>query len=159
MELVVLAVGRLKGPEQELCERYVGRITAIGRQLGFGRCRIVTINEGREGMPVARREAEAKALLVKIPDRALLIALDEQGVQMDSQAFADRLQQFREQAAPALIFVLGGPDGHGKLLLERAALKLSLSSLTLPHGLARVLCCEQIYRALTILANHPYHRQ
>ena len=107
----------------------------------------------------ARQRTEAQALLHKVNDKAMLVALDERGKSMGSQAFATKIAELRDDGAGQLVFVLGGPDGHGGELLQRASLKLSLSPMTLPHGLARAVCCEQIYRALTILANHPYHRE
>ncbi|MCF6199350.1 MAG: 23S rRNA (pseudouridine(1915)-N(3))-methyltransferase RlmH [Hyphomicrobiaceae bacterium] len=159
MDITILAVGRLKGPEQELCERYVSRVKAMGRSLGIGDCRLVVLNEGRGGSLKARQSAEALALLQKAPDKSVLVALDEHGKDMTSQSFSKRITRFRDESVGQLVFVLGGPDGHGPELLQRAALKLSLSPMTMPHGLARAVCCEQIYRALTILANHPYHRE
>ena len=159
MDITILAVGRLKGPEQELCERYVSRIKAMGRALGINECRLVALNEGRGGSTKARQASEAQALLQKVVTKAVLVALDERGKNMSSQAFSKKIATFRDDGAGQLVFVLGGPDGHGLELLQRAALKLSLSAMTMPHGLARAVCCEQIYRALTILANHPYHRE
>ncbi len=159
MDITILAVGRLKGPEQDLCERYVSRIKAVGRALGVGDCRLVVLNEGRGGSTKARQSAEAQALLQKIPDRAVIVALDEHGKVLNSKVFSKKIAVFRDEGVGQLFFVLGGPDGHGIEVLERAALKLSLSAMTMPHGLARAVCCEQIYRALTIIANHPYHRE
>jgi len=159
MDITILAIGRLKGPEQQLCERYVARIKAMGRSLGFGDCRLLAFNEGRGGSLKARQSAEAQVLLQKVPDKSVLVALDEHGQNMSSQVFSKQLARFRDESVGPLVFVLGGPDGHGPELLQRAVLKLSLSPMTMPHGLARVVCCEQIYRALTIIANHPYHRE
>ncbi len=159
MDITILAVGRLKGPEQEMCERYVSRIKAMGRSLGIGDCRLVVLNEGRGGSAKVRQNAEAQALLQKTTDRAVLVALDEHGKALNSELFSRKIAAFRDEGVSQLFFVLGGPDGHGANVLERATLKLSLSPLTMPHGLARAVCCEQIYRGLTIIANHPYHRE
>ncbi|MGB1556998.1 MAG: 23S rRNA (pseudouridine(1915)-N(3))-methyltransferase RlmH [Oceanococcaceae bacterium] len=87
----------------------------------------------------------------------VLILLDERGRQHDSRAFAQRVGQWDEQHAQ-LSLVIGGPDGHDQALRGAAVETLSLSAMTMPHALARVVLVEQLYRASAILANHPYHR-
>jgi 23S rRNA (pseudouridine1915-N3)-methyltransferase len=159
MDIVFLAVGRLKGPEQELCDRYLTRIGAMGRQLGIGKCSLGVIGEGRASTLKERQKQESEALLKKCMDKAVLIALDEHGKAFSSQKFSELIARIRDRGTPGLIFVLGGPDGHGEALLQRADFKLSLSPMTMPHGLARVVLAEQVYRAVTILGNHPYHRR
>lgn len=159
MDLTFLGIGRLKGPEQELCDRYLKRINGMGRQLGIGKCSLVVLNEGRGNSAKARKTAESEALLKKMTDKTVLIALDEHGKSMDSQKFSSLIADIRDRGAPELAFALGGPDGHGEPLLQQAQVKLSLSSMTMPHGLARAVLFEQVYRALTILGNHPYHRE
>lgn len=158
MDISFLAIGRLKGPEQELCDRYIKRIGEMGRPLGIGKCSLVVMNEGRADSTSSRKKQEAEALLKKIADKAVLIALDEHGKTLNSQKFSKLVADIRDRGAPELVFVLGGPDGHGEALLQRADIKLSLSAMTMPHGLARAVLGEQVYRALTILGNHPYHR-
>ena len=158
MDINFLAIGRLKGPEQELCDRYLSRIGSIGRQLGIGKCTLSVINEGRAGSASARQRGEAEELLKKIPEKAVIIALDERGKNLESLQFSKLLATIRDKGTRHLVFALGGPDGHGEVLLQRADIKLSLSAMTMPHGLARVVIGEQVYRALTILGNHPYHR-
>ncbi len=158
MEIVFLAVGRLKKPEQQLCDRYLKRISGMARSSGFGRCSTLVVNEGRGSSSQKRREMEADLLMKKIPAKAVLVALDECGKGVNSSDFSARLAELRDRGAARLVFAIGGPDGHGERLLQRADLCLSLSPLTLPHGLARVVLCEQVYRALTLLGNHPYHR-
>ncbi len=158
MDINFLAVGRLKGPEQELCDRYLARIGSMGRSLGIGKCSLDVINEARAGSVSLRKKQESDALLKKITDKSVLVALDENGKSLRSQKFARQIAEFRDRGAPGLVFVLGGPDGHGEGILQRAELTLSLSDMTMPHGLARAVLAEQVYRALTILGNHPYHR-
>ncbi len=158
MDINFLAVGRLKGPEQELCDRYLSRIGSIGRSLGIAKCSFEVINEARAGSVGVRKKQESEALLKKISDKTVLVALDEHGKSLRSEKFASQIARFRDRGVPGLVFVLGGPDGHGEGVLQRAELTLSLSAMTMPHGLARAVLCEQVYRALTILANHPYHR-
>ena len=158
MDIGFLAVGRLKGLEQDLCDRYFSRIRSTGRQQGFGKCSLGVINEARGGSALVRKKQESDALLKKLSDKAVLIALDERGKMFTSQKFSTKIAQYRDQGTPELVFVLGGPDGQGEGVLQRAALKLSLSQMTMPHGLARVVLFEQVYRTITILGNHPYHR-
>jgi len=160
MRLTVAAIGRLKdGPERELARRYGARIDAAGRPLGIGPLAILELTESRLDTAGQRREAEAKALLAKLGARdAGLVAMEEGGRGLDSAGFARMLAERRQEGMAELVFALGGPDGHGKAIRERAMLSLSLSPMTLPHGLARVVLVEQIYRALTLLTGHPYHR-
>ena len=158
MDIRFLAVGRLKGPEQELCDRYLSRIDSIGRQLGIGKCSLNEINEGRAGDAKSRKKGEAEQLLKKLGEKTQLVVLDEHGKSSDSRQFSVLLGELRDRGTAELVFLLGGPDGHGDAVLKRADTKLSLSPLTMPHGLARVVLAEQVYRALTIMANHPYHR-
>ncbi len=103
------------------------------------------------------RAAESERLRAALPGGCVTIALDERGRDMTSTAFAGQLDRWRhEGASPA--FVIGGPDGLTDEFKRSAQLILRLSSLTLPHALARVLLVEQLYRAWAILAGHPYHR-
>ena len=88
----------------------------------------------------------------------VIVLLDESGRQMDSEAFAGWLGRQRDEGKQLLIFALGPADGWSEASKQRAALLLSLSAMTMAHELARVVICEQLYRALTILAGHPYHR-
>ena len=114
--------------------------------------------EPRNGQAVARLQAaEAQRLRAALPDGALVVALDETGRDWTSAQLATALGQWRDGARePA--FVIGGPDGLDPQLRSQASVCLRLSSMTLPHALARVLLAEQIYRAWSILADHPYHR-
>lgn len=160
MRLLIAAVGKLKqGPERELCTHYLERAEALGRSLGLSPVSAVELTESRAQNAAGRRLAEANALLAKLPTDFALVCLNPRGVLLSSEAFADKLAARRDEAgAPGLAFVLGGPDGLGQAVLERAALSLSLGPMTLPHGLARIVLIEQLYRAMTILVGHPYHR-
>lgn len=110
---------------------------------------------GADPAPAMRREAQRiKAVL---PDASLRIALDERGRSMSSDAFARALARWRD-AARDIAFLIGGADGLDTDVKSSADALLALSSFTLPHGLARVLLAEQLYRAHTILSGHPYHR-
>ena len=160
MRLLIAAVGKLKqGPERELCTHYFGRAEALGRSLGLSPLSQIELSESRAPEASARRSAEAEALLAKLPNDYAVVCLDPRGKTLSSEGFANALAAWRDDgAAPGLAFVLGGPDGHGKALLDRATQSLSLGPMTLPHGLARIVLAEQLYRAMTILAGHPYHR-
>ncbi len=114
--------------------------------------------ETRDGRPAQRiRAAEGERLRAALPAGSVTVALDERGRDMTSAAFAEQLGRWRDRGdSPA--FVIGGPDGLSEELRRAAPLQLRLSSMTLPHALARLLLIEQLYRAWSILAGHPYHR-
>ena len=159
MRLRIAAVGRLKdGPERQLYSRYGERIAAAGRGVALGPLDLVEMAEARDAGAPARMADEAARLLGKCRDADVRVVLDERGKTMSSEAFAQTLRGFRDRPAGRLAFLIGGPDGHGSVVRDEADLLLSLSPMTLPHGLARVVLVEQIYRAVTILAGHPYHR-
>ena len=158
MKLAVLAVGRLKdGPERELVTRYGERATALGRSLGFAPLQFVEIIESRARREAERQSEEGAAILGKTAG-APLIVFDERGTSLASEAFAQRLAGWRDGGRPGAAFAIGGPDGLDGAVRSAADLVLSFGALTLPHQLVRVLVAEQLYRALTILAGHPYHR-
>jgi 23S rRNA (pseudouridine1915-N3)-methyltransferase len=102
-------------------------------------------------------EAEGAALLAALPRDAHVIALDGHGTAWSSEQLSDQLSNWR-MAGRDLAFLIGGPDGHARDVLQRAEQRWSLGSLTLPHMLVRLVVAEQLYRAVTILSGHPYHR-
>lgn len=161
MRLVVLAVGRLKaGPERDLVWRYRERADAAGRALGLPATEILEIEEGRSGRSPDRIADEGARLLAHPAlAGAALVAFDERGrSDLGSEDFAERLRRWRDGARPALVLAVGGPDGLAEPVRTRADLVLAFGRLTLPHQLVRVLALEQLYRAMTILSGHPYHR-
>ena len=158
MRLIVAAVGRLKDAERDLCERYQKRFDAAGRALGLGPLSICELSESRAASAVARKAEEAARLLKAAAPATVRVVLDEGGKALASEAFAKWLAQTRDGGCKGLAFLIGGPDGHGPEAVQGAALKLSLGAMTLPHGLARAVLVEQLYRATTILSGHPYHR-
>jgi len=101
---------------------------------------------------------EAVRIAAAVPDRARTVALDERGREFTSAALASWLER-RLQEGTDIAFLIGGPDGLAPRLKDKAETLMRLSAMTLPHGLARVLLAEQIYRAMSILRNHPYHRE
>jgi 23S rRNA (pseudouridine1915-N3)-methyltransferase len=159
MHLVVISIGRLKqGPERELTERYRERFDDIGRKLGFRGLEIHEIPESRARDAATRIAEEAKAIAGAIPDKSILVALDERGDNIDSAAFARHLGRWRDEQVGNTIFAIGGADGLSPDLQRKAKLRMAFGSATWPHQMVRIMLLEQIYRAATILAGHPYHR-
>lgn len=159
MKLLIAAVGKLKaGPERELYERYAERIGQAGRSIGLGPLDLVELPESRASAMRTRVDEEAAKLLERTASDDFRIVLDEAGKAMTSRAFANALQGARDRGVRRATFLIGGADGHGAAAKDAADLVLSLSAMTLPHGLARVVLVEQIYRAVTLISGHPYHR-
>jgi 23S rRNA (pseudouridine1915-N3)-methyltransferase len=159
MRVVVVAVGRLKqGPERELAERYRERFDDIGRKLGFRGLEIHEIPESRARDATTRMAEEAAAISALLPEKYVLVALDEHGDNVDSAGFARHIGRWRDQSVANSIFVIGGADGLSPELQRKAKLRIAFGSATWPHQMVRVMLLEQIYRAVTILAGHPYHR-
>ena len=159
MRLIVAAVGRLKeGPERELLDRYRDRFEKLGKGLGLAPVLWHETPESRASNTETRREEEGEALLKLARDADYLIALDERGKPLTSDAFAKALGKVRDGGAKTSGILVGGPDGLADSVRKAAKLQLSLGAMTLPHGLARIVIAEQLYRAATILAGHPYHR-
>jgi 23S rRNA (pseudouridine1915-N3)-methyltransferase len=101
---------------------------------------------------------ESIAIANVIPEGAVTVILDERGAAMTSAAFAGRLQDWRADDRAATVFILGGADGLAPSLRDRADLALAFGAFTWPHQLVRIMLLEQLYRAVTILGGHPYHR-
>jgi 23S rRNA (pseudouridine1915-N3)-methyltransferase len=159
MRLVVVCIGRLKqGPERELAERYRERFEDIGRKLGFRGLEVHEIPESRARDTASRIAEEAAAMSALIPPESVLVALDERGENLDSAAFARHVGRWRDQSAGKVFFAIGGADGLSPELQRKANLRIAFGSATWPHQMVRVMLLEQIYRAGTILAGHPYHR-
>jgi len=159
MRLLIAAVGKLKhGPERELFAHYLDRAEAIGRKTGLSPLSAIEVAEAKAATAQARMEAEAKTLLAKLPSSYKLICLERGGDQLDSEEFAQALAKFRDRGAQGLAFFIGGADGLGLAAQFKANRVVSLGPITLPHGLARIVLAEQIYRAGTLLTGHPYHR-
>jgi 23S rRNA (pseudouridine1915-N3)-methyltransferase len=158
MKVSILAVGRLKsGAEQTQFNRYFDLFNAAARNLRLPPIALIEINEGRGESAAERKEAEARELLAKLAPGSRLVALDEHGQLLTSQEFTAMISRLRDEALD-VAFALGGPDGHGETLRKAAHFQISLGRMTLPHGLARIVLTEQLYRALTIMQGHPYHR-
>ena len=159
MRLAIAAVGRLKdGPERDLFGRYTDRIEKAGRPLGIGPLTVSQLNESRASDVASRKRDEAARLIGAAAIAEVRVVLDETGRAMTSQEFAAWLAARRDGGSSGVAFLVGGPDGHGPDVRQSARLIMSLGPMTLPHGLARIVLAEQIYRAITIISGHPYHR-
>jgi 23S rRNA (pseudouridine1915-N3)-methyltransferase len=159
MRIHLGAVGRMKaGPEKELERLYFERAAALGRTAGITALNIREITESRATSPELRKSEEAAKLLSGAPAGAVMVALDVQGRDLSSEELAAALGRWRDSGTAEVAFLIGGPDGHGPELLAQASATFSFGRMTWPHRLVRVMLLEQIYRAVTILVNHPYHR-
>jgi 23S rRNA (pseudouridine1915-N3)-methyltransferase len=159
MRLILMSIGRLKqGPERELSDRYRERFDDLGRKLGFRGLDIHEIPESRARDGATRMTEEATAISAAIPAKSVLVALDERGDNIDSATFARHLSRWRDEQAANTIFIIGGADGLSPDLRRKAKLTLAFGSATWPHQMVRIMLLEQLYRAVTILAGHPYHR-
>jgi 23S rRNA (pseudouridine1915-N3)-methyltransferase len=159
MRLLIAAVGRLKaGPERELLARYIDRANASGKSLALAPLDVIEVPESAAQTAAKRKSDEAKSLLAAVPAGAKLIALDERGKSVSSEDFAKKLARLRDDGAACTALVIGGADGIDDTLRKKAELTLAYGSATFPHQIVRILLAEQIYRAVTILSGHPYHR-
>jgi 23S rRNA (pseudouridine1915-N3)-methyltransferase len=159
MRVTLFAVGRLKaGPEQELSARYLDRFAKAGTAIGLDFSKVIEVPESRASSADARKRDEAEMLRKSIPENGVLILLDERGKHLDSEQFAGLLEQQKDSGKRDLVIAIGGADGLDPLLHAQAAAVICLGKLTWPHQLVRILIAEQLYRAVTILSGHPYHR-
>jgi 23S rRNA (pseudouridine1915-N3)-methyltransferase len=153
MRIEIVAVGRLgRSVEAQLASDYAQRASAGGRALALAPVEIVEVEARKPG-----KAAEAEALAPHLAS-AHVVACDEHGQPMSSRNFADLLARLRDQGVRRLVLVIGGADGLDPAVLEGAAQKIAFGPQTWPHALARVMLAEQVYRAVTILAGQPYHR-
>ena len=159
MEIAIVAIGRLKaGPESKLCARYLDRAGKTGKALGFRGFGVRELPESRASRPAERVAQEAAAIIGCLASGGRVVCLVAGGELLDSEEFARALERDAASAVPRAVFVIGGPDGLGEGVLAAADRRLSFGRLTWPHQIARILLAEQLYRAMTILSGHPYHR-
>ena len=153
MKITLLTVGKLgRATEAALAKDYAERATAAGRALGLGPVEILEVEARKPG-----KAAEAAALGPHLAD-SHVIACDEHGQALASRAFAERIARLRDDGVRRLVLVVGGADGLDKSLLDAANARLAFGPQTWPHALVRAMLAEQVYRAVTILAGSPYHR-
>jgi 23S rRNA (pseudouridine1915-N3)-methyltransferase len=159
VRIEICAVGKLRaGPERSLLDDYLARANAAGRNLGVSSLTLTEVEEKRRLEGEALKSAEAALLKSAMPRGALIVALDERGRAEPSEAFAARVGRWRDDGVSDLAFVIGGADGLAASLRAEAGHVLAFGPMTWPHMLVRVMLAEQIYRAVSILAGHPYHR-
>lgn len=159
MRVGLFAVGRLKsGPEKDLSARYLDRFAKAGPAIGLELSRVTEVPESRASSADTRKREEAALLEKSLPDASLLILLDERGKALDSEAFATLIGTFRDSGKRDLTLAIGGADGLDPALHAKADAVICLGKMTWPHQLVRILIAEQLYRAVTILSGHPYHR-
>lgn len=159
MKLSLHVVGRLKnGPERELFARYFDRAVASGRQQGIQSFIVKEYSESKASRADDRMRQEANDILAHIDPSSFVIALDERGKTVNSIEFADCVAQIRDDGAKELAFIIGGADGLDRAVRARAQRIIAFGAMTWPHQIVRILAAEQIYRAVSILSNHPYHK-
>ena len=154
MKLLVVAIGhRMPGWVDAAFGEYAGRMPREAR------IELVALKPAPRGGPAQRLlRNEGDRMLAALPARCVKVALDERGTLLDSRDLSRRIARWQTEGQD-VAFLIGGADGLDAAVKQSASLVWSLSPLTLPHGLARVLLAEQLYRAVSILHNHPYHRE
>lgn len=159
MRISLHTVGKLKsGPESELTKRYLDRFKKSGSGIGLELAKVIEISESRANNSKERKADEAAQLDKVLPSNAKLILLDEGGGNITSEKFSSMLADLRDNGERDIMFAIGGADGHDKSSKEKAFKSLSFGKMTWPHQMARFMLAEQLYRTVTILSGHPYHR-
>ncbi len=154
MRLHLIAVSRIKrGPERDLINDYLKRAKQLGKGLGVRDVSEVEVEAG------PAQAEECARLIAKIPESAHVILLDETGKTETSIGFSRKLEKLKDQGCPDLCFLIGGADGFTEDAKAVYRDKICFGTLTWPHKLVRVLAAEQIYRALSLMAGTPYHRE
>jgi 23S rRNA (pseudouridine1915-N3)-methyltransferase len=153
LRITLVCVGRLgEAPESRLAADWAARATSVGRALGLGPVEILEVEARRSG-----KAAEADVLLPRL-DGVHIIACDEHGQARTSRDFAGQLARLRDDGVRRVAFAIGGADGLDERVLGLAQGRLAFGPQTWPHALVRAMLAEQVYRAVTILAGSPYHR-
>ena len=154
MRIQILAVGPMRdGPERALVDDYLKRAERIARQLGVREIAEIELADG------GGQDKEGERVLARLDPALTPIRLDERGKAMTSMAFADLLGSAKDRGEPGFAFLIGGADGHAGAVKSAVPRAIGFGVQTWPHRLARVMLCEQVYRALSILAGSPYHRE
>ena len=154
MTVTVVVVGRLRGPLEGAVAAYEERAAR------YWKLEVVEVDAGAGGSdrPDEVMAAESERLLARVPDGVRLVALTRKAKGMTSEGLARWLGRLGVRSAPGVCFVIGGAFGLGDEVLRRAHRTLTLSPMTLPHDMARLVLAEQLYRAGTILRGEPYHK-
>ncbi len=153
-------MGRMKpGPEKDLFDNFTKRFDGQGKAMNLGPLSLTEVEEKKnlDRAELAMREGEK--ILNALPKGAKRIVLDERGRSLKSKEFSEKLSQWRDEGVPTCAFVIGGAGGLSDEVRNSADFKLSFGNQTWPHMMTRAMLAEQLYRAATILAGHPYHRE
>ncbi len=155
MRIHLIAVGtRMPDWVETAFKDYAGRMP---RECSLQLIEIAPGQRGKNADIARAKQAEGEKILKAIPRDAYVIALDEHGDALTSTGWGDALKSWLQMGRDVCLLI-GGPDGHAPEVFARADRKWALSKLTLPHGMVRVLVAEQLFRAHSLLINHPYHR-
>nr|WP_274709156.1 23S rRNA (pseudouridine(1915)-N(3))-methyltransferase RlmH [Nitratireductor luteus] len=155
---MIHAVGRMKvGPERELADRFLDRLQKSGPAVGIEFSGVIECAESRAQSPNERKREEGRKLN-ELAEAGVTILLDERGKNISSRALAEMIARYRNEGVKQVTFAIGGPDGHDDEARATAELAISFGAQTWPHQLMRIMLAEQLYRSVTILAGHPYHR-
>lgn len=161
MKLKILSIGKIsKSPYETISNHYIKNIQSISKQTGISEFTVSEFNKSGEKNTELRKQKEFEVIKNKINiDNSVNILLDENGKALSTSDMKLMIEKYIQGSKKELNFIIGGPDGASDFFSEIISEKISLSNMTLPHLLARVLLLEQIFRSLTILINHPYHRE
>lgn len=159
MRIILFAVGKLKkNAISQIYMQYFERLSVCAKSLGIQHISNYEILESRASTANLRKSQEGKKLLEFMPKNGYLILCDEKGENLSSNAFATKLRSTLDEGLGDIIVAIGGADGFCDEIKQRANLTISFGAMTWPHQLVRILLSEQLYRAMTIMLNHPYHR-
>ena len=151
MIININSIGKFKNhPHKDIFELYVKRI-------GWN-VKLKELEVKKSASENVLKEMEGELLLNNIDSNSTIILLDERGKNFNSREFAQKISQYRDQGVNNITFIIGGANGVCQKVKDRADLEISLSKLTFPHLMVRSILAEQIYRAYSIINNHPYHR-
>ncbi len=157
MKITLAAIGKFRNsePEQALALDYIKRAEVSGRPLGINGVKLQEYEiKAKDNVKVR----ESNLLRENIGNDCFLIVLDERGQNISSRQLAGIFEKQMQNGTKEIIFAIGGADGHDEDMRKKGDLLLSFSKLTWPHKLCRIMASEQIYRAVSIMANSPYHR-
>ncbi|MBT8487629.1 MAG: 23S rRNA (pseudouridine(1915)-N(3))-methyltransferase RlmH [Gemmatimonadetes bacterium] len=155
MKVLIVVVGRVRGDLASAIEEYERRAKR------YWKLEVVEVAQGAgrgDARPQVVKDAEAERILAKVPWELEVVAMTREGEEMSSRELARYLQRHGVRSSPGVAFVIGGAFGLGSDVLKRSRKSLSLSAMTLPHEMARLVVAEQLYRAGTILRGEPYHK-
>ena len=162
MKMTLCAVGKLGATtENNLVKDYLNRAHLTGRGLGLSPVELLEVEAKKGAKPATSallKAQEMEAIQAALSDGGIIIACDERGEQLTSRQIAERLEKYKDRGERRVAFVIGGADGLDPALVKSVAFSLAFGPQTWPHALVRVMLAEQMYRATTILAGLPYHR-